>query len=540
MRLLRVIEVEAFVEAGRGQGARRPARVLGLDGVTNSQNVGMVVRSVVGAGLDGLLWPVAGQPWVNGLVVRAAAGALFECPIVRCETLVEGLAGLQGAGFEVFGLAGERAQSLAVAFLVSTVAAPALGATYVVDGAGGADFTTIQEAVDVAQSGDSVLVEPGLYPDPIEIVSTDLILISRDGPGTTILDGQGAHRVLSIEDVRAPAAVIGFTIRNGWSGEEEWRAAGLHARNSEIRIEANGFEHNANAHAPFGALGAALRVSGSAAIVGNVFRENEAVPGEYDGRGSAIAVQESPGIPTGFLIEGNLAHANVGDAITVLYCGPDANVVLRRNTLVANVGTALAIDEASGFLLEHTIFFGNGNDLNCRDAGPARAGGDRQTEIRCVSFDPDDVGQLDCPDLDVVEDVVAVDPLFCDPGEHDYRLSPDSPVAEGATACGRIGALETGCEVVSVSTAPAVPPVDLLVAPNPAHRVARFTIVGPATGLEVFDVEGRRVADVSVREGHASWDLTDSRGERVPAGVYFGRTAGPLSGSAVAIRVLSP
>jgi len=112
VRLLRVIEVEAFVEAGRGQGARRPARVLGLDGVTNSQNVGMVVRSVVGAGLDGLLWPVVGQPWVNGLVVRAAAGALFECPIVRCETLVEGLLGLQGAGFEVFGLAGEASASL--------------------------------------------------------------------------------------------------------------------------------------------------------------------------------------------------------------------------------------------------------------------------------------------------------------------------------------------------------------------------------------------------------------------------------------------
>lgn len=112
VRLLRVIDVDAFVDAGRGRGARRPVRVLGLDGVTNSQNVGMVVRSVVGAGLDGLLWPVVGQPWVNGLVVRAAAGALFECPIVRCETLVEGLAALQAAGFTVFGLDGRAKDSL--------------------------------------------------------------------------------------------------------------------------------------------------------------------------------------------------------------------------------------------------------------------------------------------------------------------------------------------------------------------------------------------------------------------------------------------
>jgi 23S rRNA (guanosine2251-2'-O)-methyltransferase len=104
VRLLRVVEIEAFVEAAKGRAARRAQRLLALDGVTNSQNVGMVVRSVVGAGLDGLLWPLSGQPWVNGLVVRAATGAIFDCPILRCETLVAGLALLQAGGFEVVGL----------------------------------------------------------------------------------------------------------------------------------------------------------------------------------------------------------------------------------------------------------------------------------------------------------------------------------------------------------------------------------------------------------------------------------------------------
>jgi 23S rRNA (guanosine2251-2'-O)-methyltransferase len=107
-----VIEVEAWLAETTGRAARRALRVLALDGVTNSQNVGMVVRSVVGAGLDGLLWPVAGQPWVNGLVMRAAAGALFHCPILRCGTLLEGLAALQAAGFEVFGLDGAARDSL--------------------------------------------------------------------------------------------------------------------------------------------------------------------------------------------------------------------------------------------------------------------------------------------------------------------------------------------------------------------------------------------------------------------------------------------
>jgi 23S rRNA (guanosine2251-2'-O)-methyltransferase len=104
VRLRRVIEVETFVESVKGRAAGRPLRLLALDGVTNSQNVGMVVRSVVGAGLDGLLWPRIGQPWVNGLVVRAASGSIFDCPILLCESLPVGLAALQAAGFTCIGL----------------------------------------------------------------------------------------------------------------------------------------------------------------------------------------------------------------------------------------------------------------------------------------------------------------------------------------------------------------------------------------------------------------------------------------------------
>jgi 23S rRNA (guanosine2251-2'-O)-methyltransferase len=104
IRLLRVIEVDSLIAEATGRAARNPIRLVALDGVTNSQNVGMVVRSVVGAGLDGLLWPVVGQPWVNGLVVRAAAGSVFECPVVRCDSLRQGLISLQAAGFSTFGL----------------------------------------------------------------------------------------------------------------------------------------------------------------------------------------------------------------------------------------------------------------------------------------------------------------------------------------------------------------------------------------------------------------------------------------------------
>jgi len=112
IRLLRVMELDAFLATLTGRAARRSIRILGLDGVTNSQNVGMVIRSVVGAGLDGFLWPLTGQPWVNGLVVRASSGAIFECPILRCDSVESGLAALQGAGFQTFGLETESDVSL--------------------------------------------------------------------------------------------------------------------------------------------------------------------------------------------------------------------------------------------------------------------------------------------------------------------------------------------------------------------------------------------------------------------------------------------
>ena len=112
VRLLRIGEVDAVIAASRGRGARRPVRLLALDGVTNSQNVGMVVRSLVAAGFDGLLWPRVGQPWINGLVVRAAVGAIFECPIVLCDALPAGLGRLQGAGFRVLGLAAGASTTL--------------------------------------------------------------------------------------------------------------------------------------------------------------------------------------------------------------------------------------------------------------------------------------------------------------------------------------------------------------------------------------------------------------------------------------------
>lgn len=104
IRLLNVTEVDAFTQGFTGAAAARPVRVIALDAVTNPQNIGMIVRSAAAAGLDAILWPGAGSPWVNGLIIKASAATVYGFPIVRCHTLAEGLYELKAAGFTLFGL----------------------------------------------------------------------------------------------------------------------------------------------------------------------------------------------------------------------------------------------------------------------------------------------------------------------------------------------------------------------------------------------------------------------------------------------------
>ncbi len=112
IRLAAVTDADALLDTLKGARAKRPARLLALENVTNPQNVGMIVRSVVAGGLDGVLWPTEGAPWVGGLVIKASAGTLYRCPIVRCPTLEEGLWTLKAGGFTALGLRAGDAESL--------------------------------------------------------------------------------------------------------------------------------------------------------------------------------------------------------------------------------------------------------------------------------------------------------------------------------------------------------------------------------------------------------------------------------------------
>lgn len=89
-----------------------PFRLLALDGITNPQNLGMIIRSVCASELDGLVLPDKGCAKLDSLVIKASAGTLFKCPIIRCKTLAEALGSVSGTGVDICCLAGNAKQSL--------------------------------------------------------------------------------------------------------------------------------------------------------------------------------------------------------------------------------------------------------------------------------------------------------------------------------------------------------------------------------------------------------------------------------------------
>jgi|GEM_PF-380306 len=80
-------------------------------------------------------------------------------------------------------------------------------------------FATIQKAVDIADDGDTIMVYDGIYQGagnaPFIINGKQVVVMSKNGPEATVIDGQGTTRAIEIRNISDTAMVVdGFTIRN--------------------------------------------------------------------------------------------------------------------------------------------------------------------------------------------------------------------------------------------------------------------------------------------------------------------------------------
>jgi parallel beta-helix repeat protein len=108
------------------------------------------------------------------------------------------------------------AESSIAAFSVLSEApiTPRVPGTWIVDDDGPADFHTIQEAINAASDGDTILVRSGIYYENV-VVNKSVSLIGEDN-SNTVVDGSSAGNVFSL--VASNVSISGFTIRKSTTG----------------------------------------------------------------------------------------------------------------------------------------------------------------------------------------------------------------------------------------------------------------------------------------------------------------------------------
>ena len=89
-----------------------PQRLLALDGITNPQNLGMIIRSAAAGQIDGIVLAKRGNAALGPLVIKASAGTVYRAPLLACEELPAALRACKAACFSVCSLRADASESL--------------------------------------------------------------------------------------------------------------------------------------------------------------------------------------------------------------------------------------------------------------------------------------------------------------------------------------------------------------------------------------------------------------------------------------------
>lgn len=217
-----------------------------------------------------------------------------------------------------------------------------------------ADYPTIQAAIDAANSGDTIHVQPGTY-GPIDFGGKNLHVRSVAGPTDTIIDGAG-QTVVHFENGETSDAILeGFTVRGaafffGSSG------GGIVCVDSSPTIRGNIITENTGSFAGAGIYS----TGGSPTIVDNVITQNaiaQIIADTTTGSGAGIYI--SGGNPT---IEFNDIRGNGFAAAGGGLFLDSTNASLYGNRFVDNVasnGGAIYVGLDTVATIENCLFTAN-------------------------------------------------------------------------------------------------------------------------------------------------------------------------------------
>ncbi len=168
-----------------------------------------------------------------------------------------------------------------ILFIAVSLSLPVAAEQIIVDAKGFGDYTNIQDAVDVAEDGDVILVFPGVYnardvgdPQVVDCLGKAISLVSLGGATTCIIDAELSRRGIVCTSNETNATLIdGFTIRNG--AALLGNGAGITISSASPTIEDCVFENNVT----FGNGGGIHVDDGRPLISRCSFNDNAAVDG---------------------------------------------------------------------------------------------------------------------------------------------------------------------------------------------------------------------------------------------------------------------
>lgn len=242
--------------------------------------------------------------------------------------------------------------------LVGTVAA----ATHTVDDDGGADYTTIQAAVDAASPGDTIQVAPGTYEESV-IVDKPLTLVGDPGDGAA---GAGddapvvanGPEMYGFKVTGGPdgTTITGFDVR-GYSDAAV--TVNLRTGNTlaDFELSHNDFSDNEVEFELFGPSDVTLD---GVDVTSNRFVDSGGM--EVDDAGvDGLTV-------TGFTFADNEMQGSIGDAVTVdmMSTNTDATMAFRGNTIHGSSNDGIKFylntDESYDFTVTENVIDGSADD----------------------------------------------------------------------------------------------------------------------------------------------------------------------------------
>jgi len=197
----------------------------------------------------------------------------------------------------------------AAAVLVVGAGVGAAATTWYVDDGGGADYDTIQGAVDVAGAGDTIYVYDGIYNENV-VIPTSVTLSGQSESGVTI-DGGGSGDCVRVSS--SDIVINGFTITNA-------SRYGIRADYSDIAIESVTITANGN-HGIYFVHGKSFTIRNST----------------IDGNAGGIIYYDAASGDA--IVEDNTVTNNVGSGVHIsLAEGKSATV--RNNKIDNNAGSS--------------------------------------------------------------------------------------------------------------------------------------------------------------------------------------------------------